>query len=43
METKFRRCAGLRLSEARVGAASEAIWGLDKLADLEPLLAAVAG
>ncbi|HYB40597.1 MAG TPA: hypothetical protein VEL75_02445, partial [Candidatus Methylomirabilis sp.] len=43
MEAKFRRCAGLRLSEARVEAAVEAIWGLDKLASLEPLLAAVAG
>jgi 2-methylcitrate dehydratase PrpD len=43
MEAKFRRCAGRRLSEARVAAASEAIWGLDKLTDLEPLLAAVAG
>ena len=43
METKFRRCAGRRLSADRVAAASEAIWGLDALRDLEPLLAAVAG
>ena len=43
METKFRRCAGRRLSERRVDAAVEAIWGLDKLADLGPLLAAVEG
>ena len=43
METKFRRCASLRLPAAKVTAASEAIWSLDKLADLEPLLAAVAG
>jgi 2-methylcitrate dehydratase PrpD len=43
METKFRRCAGRRLSERQVDAAVEAIWGLDKLADLEPLLAAVEG
>jgi len=43
METKFRRCAGRRLAEDRVAAASEAIWNLDKLPTLEPLLAAVAG
>jgi 2-methylcitrate dehydratase len=43
METKFRRCAGRRLSGRRVEAAVEAIWGLDKLADLGPLLAAVEG
>jgi 2-methylcitrate dehydratase len=43
METKFRRCAGRRLAERQVDAAVEAIWGLDKLADLEPLLAAVEG
>lgn len=43
METKFRRCAGLRLTPARVDAAVDAIWSLDKLADLEPLLAAIAG
>ena len=41
METKFRRCAGLRLPAAKVDAASEAIWGLDKLGDLEPLLGAI--
>jgi hypothetical protein len=43
METKFRRCAGLRISPDRVSAASEAIWNFDKLADLGPLLAAIAG
>jgi len=43
METKFRRCASLRLPEAKVTAAAAAIWNLDKLADLEPLLAAIAG
>ena len=43
METKFRRCASLRISAERVSAASEAIWNLDKLADLAPLLAAIAG
>ena len=43
METKFRRCAGRRLSGRRVEAAVEAIWGLDKLTDLGPLLAAVEG
>ena len=34
METKFRRCASLRIAPDRVSAASEAIWNLDKLADL---------
>jgi 2-methylcitrate dehydratase PrpD len=43
METKFRRCAARRLSDKRVNAAVEAIWGLDKLASLELLLAAVEG
>jgi 2-methylcitrate dehydratase PrpD len=43
MEAKFRQCAGRRLSERRVDAAVEAIWRLDKLADLGPLLAAVQG
>jgi len=43
METKFRRCASLRLPEARVTAASEAIWNLDKLGDLEPLVGAITG
>jgi 2-methylcitrate dehydratase PrpD len=43
METKFRRCASLRLSEAKLQAACEAIWSLDKLNTLEPLLTAIAG
>ncbi len=43
METKFRRCASLRISADRVSAASEAMWNLDKLPDLTPLLAAIAG
>jgi len=43
MEAKFRRCAGRRLSAHRVDAAVEAIWGLDELGDLGPLLAAVEG
>jgi 2-methylcitrate dehydratase PrpD len=43
MEAKFRRCARLRISEARVGAAVEAIWGLDKQPALDQLLATVAG
>jgi 2-methylcitrate dehydratase PrpD len=42
MEAKFRRCASRRLPDERVSAASEAIWNLDKLADLAPLLAAIA-
>jgi hypothetical protein len=43
MKTKFRRCASLGISGERVSAESEAIWNLDKLADLTPLLAAIAG
>jgi 2-methylcitrate dehydratase len=43
MEAKFRRCASLRIAPDRISAASEAIWNLDKLADLGPLLAAIAG
>jgi len=43
METKFRRCAGLRLTADKVTAVSEAIWNLDKLPVLDALLAAVAG
>jgi 2-methylcitrate dehydratase PrpD len=43
METKFRLCAGLRLSETKVQAACEAIWNLDQLPTLEPLLTAIAG
>jgi 2-methylcitrate dehydratase PrpD len=43
METKFRGCASLRIAAERVSAASEAIWNLDKLADLGPVLAAITG
>ncbi len=43
LEAKFLRCARLRLVEARVQAASEAIWTLDTLPTLDPLLAAIAG
>jgi 2-methylcitrate dehydratase PrpD len=43
METKFRRCAGRRLSGRRVEAAVEANWGHVHLTDLGPLLAAVEG
>jgi 2-methylcitrate dehydratase len=43
METKFRKCASLRISADRVSATSEAIWNFDKLSDLKPLLAAIAG
>jgi 2-methylcitrate dehydratase PrpD len=43
MEAKFRTCAGLRLDGERVSATSEAIWNLDKLAELGTLIAAIAG
>jgi 2-methylcitrate dehydratase PrpD len=43
MDTKFRRCAGLRIAADRVRAAAESIWNLDKLAELRPLLAAISG
>jgi 2-methylcitrate dehydratase PrpD len=40
---KFRRCASPVLSGERVEAALDAIWNLDSLPSLEPVLAAVAG
>lgn len=43
MEAKFRRCAALRLPQAKVQAACEAIWTLDKLSSLEFLLEAISG
>ncbi|MBI2203191.1 MAG: MmgE/PrpD family protein [Candidatus Rokubacteria bacterium] len=43
LEAKFRRCAALRVPDSRVEAACRAIWRLDALPDLDPLLTAISG